>query len=71
MFTRNTEIHSHETRQSDQFHLSLIRMKIGKTNIRYKGAIIWNDILKRGITVNVSEYVFMKDLKHIILDGLL
>ena len=69
MFTRNTEIHSHETRQSDQFHLPLIRKEIGKTNIRYKGAIIWNDIMKSGISVNDSEYVFIKDLKQIILDG--
>ena len=71
MFTRNTEIHSHETRQSDQFHLPLIRKEIGKTNIRYKGAIIWNGIMTSGIRVNDSEYLFIDDFKHIILDGLL
>ena len=71
MFTRNAEIYSHETRQSDQFHLPLIRKEIGKTNIRYKGAKIWNDIMKNGVRVNDSEYVLIKDLKHIILDGLL
>ena len=71
MFTRNKEIHTHETRQSDHFHIPLTRKEIGKANIRYKGAIIWNDIMKSSIRVNESEYVFIKDLRYMILNGML
>ena len=71
MFTRNTEIYSHETRQSDHFHIPLIQKEIGKANIGYKGAIIWSDIMKSSIRVNESEYVFIKDLRYMILNGML
>ena len=49
----------------------MIRKEIGKANIRYKGAIIWNDIMKSSIRVNESEYVFIKDLRYMILNGML
>ena len=71
MFTRNKEIHTHETRQSDHFHIPLVRKEIGKANIRYKGAIIRNDIMKSSIRVNESEYVFIKDFRYMILNGML
>ena len=71
MFTRSTEIHTHETRQSNHFHIPLTRKAIGKANIRYKGAIIWNDIMKNSIRVNESEYVFIKGLRYMILNGML
>ena len=70
MLTRNTEINSHETRQSDHTHIPLTRKENGKANIRYNGAIIWTHIMKSSIRVDESEYVFIKDLIYMILNGM-
>ena len=52
MFIKNRNIHTHETIQSDHFNIPLYHKNIGKTSIRYRGAVIWNNILKSGIRLN-------------------
>ena len=71
VFTRNTEILSLETRQSGPFNILLIRKDISKTGIRYKDVIIWTDITNNGVRADKSDYVVIKELEYIILDGLL
>ena len=46
IFTTNRNIHSHETRQSDHLSIPLYHKNLGKTSIRYRGAVIWNNVLK-------------------------
>ena len=71
MFAYNSSIHSHETRQSAHFHIPLIKKELSKSSINYRGAVIWNDILKCNVNTNCSEYVFCKDFKYKILRGVL
>ena len=69
MFITNRNIHTHETRQSDHFNIPLYHKNIGKISIRYRGAVIWNNILKSEITLNCSKIIFKKHLKTNISTG--
>ena len=62
-FKRNRDIHSHDTRQKDYFHIPPFKTKLGKANLRYNGASIWNVILKVGIDTKSSEFQFAKSLR--------
>ena len=70
-FQANSEVHSHFTRQCNYFHLPVVKSNRAKTNIRYRGAVIWNRILSCGIDPDISEAVFVKLLKQIIVNGVL
>ena len=41
-FIRNNDIHSHNTRTADHFHIPIVKSDLGKTGIKYRGAVIWN-----------------------------
>ena len=56
-FTTNANIHSYNTRQTLHFHLSNVRSDLGKKNIKYRGAKIWNRLLDLGINSETSEFV--------------
>ena len=56
--TSNASIHKYETRQTLHFHLPQVRSDLGKKNIRYCGAQIWNYLLDLGINSETSELIF-------------
>ena len=62
-FQRNQELHKYSTRIADHFHIPLVKSDLGKTGIRFRGAVFWNSILNDGINHEVSEAVFKKFLK--------
>ena len=70
-FQANSEVHSHFTRQSNYFHLPVVKSNRTKANIRYRGAVMWNRILSCGIDPDISEAVFVKLVKQIIVNGVL
>ena len=43
-------------------------INLGKFNIKYRGALIWNRILSLGINPCTSEAVFMKAIKRAVLN---
>ena len=57
--------------QCNYFHLPVVKRNRAKTNIRYRGAVIWNRILSCGIDPDISEAVFVKLVKQIIVNGVL
>ena len=61
-FVRNCDIHQHETRLAGHFHIPPVKLDLSKTGIKYKGAIIWNNILQEDVNLDVSEAVFKKIL---------
>ena len=67
-FTPNTDVHKYYTRQSTYFHIPVVKSDLSKFSIRYRGAMIWNEILKLGIDTCTSEMVFMKSVKSRIHD---
>ena len=44
---RNNDIHSHNTRTADNFHIPIVKTDLGKTAIEYRGAVIWNILIKK------------------------
>ena len=65
MFTGNTEVHSHSTRQSAHFHLPKCNTILLQSNIRYYGAVLWNSIpseIKELHTVNSFKYNYKRYL---------
>ena len=53
------------------FHIPIVKTDLGKTSIRYRGAVIWNILIKDGINVDVSEAVFKKFLRKLVNDGII
>ena len=62
-FTRNRDVHSHDTRQKDYFHNPPFKTKLRKASLRHNGASVWNMILRIGINTKSSEFQFAKSLK--------
>ena len=69
--TSNTSIHKYETRQARHFHLPQVRSDLGKNNIRYRGAQIWNYLLDLGINSETSESIFSKNMKYYLKNNML
>ena len=70
-FRFNSEIHNHFTRQCDNLHVPIVKSNLGKSNIRYRGVIIWNYIISKGVDLDLSEAVFAKMVKCIVDNGML
>ena len=66
VFTRNDNIHTHHTRQHDQFHVPIVRTEYMKRAISYKGTVIWNAVSKH-VSYDVSFLSFKIALKKYIL----
>ena len=71
LFAYNSSIHEHNTRQSTHLHVPLVKRDLSKTCLSYRGAVIWNDILKHNIKINESQYVFCRDVKDKLMQGVL
>ena len=69
MFVVNQTIKTKVTRQSKHYHIPLFHKNIGKTSIRYRGAVIWNNVLKSKMRLNESEISFVKQFKTQIMAG--
>ena len=63
LFTTNKNIHSHETRQSDHFNIPMYHKNIGKTSIGYRGAVIWNNVLKSGMQLSLKFHISAGSIK--------
>ena len=70
-FMRNNDIHYHNTRTADHFHIPIVKTDRGKTGIKYRGAVIWNILIKDGINVDVSEAVSKKFLRKLVNDKII
>ena len=69
MFTVNRAIHLHYTRQVNELHIPRVKTNLRKFSIKYRGAVIWNRVLKLNIPLNTSEPVFVKKLKQQVMNG--
>ena len=65
-FCVNNVIHSHYTRQYCSFHPPRFKSQLSKRFIRYKGSVLWNNIVTF-IDVNVKISTFKTNLKKYIL----
>ena len=66
IFQRNSEIHQHNTRQSEMLHMPKPKTEHGKRSFRYQGVNIWNDVFEN-LNVNIKIGTFKKNLKNYLL----
>ena len=62
----NHEVHSYDTWSVQHFHIPQIKTNLGKTGIKYRGDLLWNKILSKGMYPDTSECVFVKFIKTIV-----
>ena len=70
-FMYNSDVHKHNTRQQVLLNIPVVRTNLRKMSICFKGAIVWNSLRKLGLLSTLSEPVFSKKLKIIIMGNLL
>ena len=67
MFTLNSSVHDHFTRQSSHLHIPIPLINLTKMSIKYVGVIIWNEV-SRSMYLDCSIFTFRKNLKRMIID---
>ena len=68
IFTRNSEVHSYPTRQSNQYHPPLLRTSIAQKTVVFTGPKYWNEI-DQSLKLIPRLSPFKKRLKQIILES--
>ena len=71
LFIKNSDIHMHGTRTRGHYHIPLCRTNLGKSSLRYFGALLWNEVLNADINPNVGDLIFSRNLKTAICNNLL
>ena len=66
MFLKNQSVHKYPTRQSDKFHLPLLRTFKAKNTFIYEGPKFWNS-LDNVLKISPSLNIFKSKLKHFLL----
>ena len=67
-FTKNSDIHSYETRNANKYHLSNPKTSLAQKTIKHRGPDIWNS-LPDHITQCKSLNSFKYSLKNHILSS--
>ena len=72
-FPHIRDLHDHDTRQSarNELYFSGFKTPLSQRRFMYKAPFIWNNILRNNINVEMSEFCFLKTIKHSIKVGLL
>ena len=73
MFRLNRTVHNYGTRQKDLYDILSYRLDIVKNSIRYRGVIVWNQIMSRNdnLPLNCSIHSFQFHLRWCITSGIL
>ena len=62
-FVCNRDVYQYSTCQKEMLHVPQVKTNLGKQCIRYRGAVLWNAVIKLGISVETSEAIFVRTLK--------
>ena len=68
LFTGNSSIHDHFTRQSMHFHIPIPRLEIIRRSIYYQGPIIWNSLVD-GFDIKVRITTFKRHIKSYLIEN--
>ena len=73
MFRLNRTVHNYGTRQKDLYNIPSFRLDIVKNSIRYRGVIVWNQIMSHNdnFPLNCSIHSFKFHLRRGITNGIL
>ena len=68
LFTKNINVHDHNTRQATQFHVPIARTNYMSRAISVKGVSIWNKLSRR-VNHDCSYLSFKISLKKFIINN--
>ena len=69
-FTRFSDVHSIDTRQApNHYQIPKVRTEYRKLSISFRGPSIWNNIMKKNISPDVTLITFKYHLKGLLLSG--
>ena len=63
IFAYNSSIHAYDTRQADHFNVPMVKRELSRSNICYRGTVIWNDVMKCNVKTTENDNVFCRDFK--------
>ena len=66
MFIQNNTIHSHNTRQDNNIHVSAFRSRLSQQTIRFTGTKLWNFVYTK-LKTNISLSSYKHNLKEYIV----
>ena len=58
-FQQKCDVH-HYAKRTAHYHIPQVKTDSAKSDIRYRGTVVWNAILSGNTNTNVSEAVFEK-----------
>ena len=64
---KNSDIHEHNTRQSDQFHSHTTKTFLGEQSINHKISTVWNNLQDHLPSIHINKSNFNKKIKHFLL----
>ena len=67
LFSKNDEIHEHNTRQKNDFHPPKPKSNLYKKTIAYKGVIVWK-FVRKNIDIDCSFICFKCRVKKMYLN---
>ena len=67
--SKNTDIHLHDARQRGHYHIPLCRTNLGKSSLRYFGAVLSNKVLNADFNTDVSGLIFSRNVKTVICNN--
>ena len=71
-FTRTRDIHDYDTRQvSKYYHVPIVRTVYCELSIRFRGPSIWNNIMQKKVSPDVTLFTFKLKLKELLLNGVI
>ena len=68
VFQRNSDVHYHDTRQSQFLHLPKPKTEMGKRSFCYQAVLVWNTA-HRNLKINVKIGTFKKHFKKYLLEN--
>ena len=58
------DVFNYLTRQTDHYHLPIFHTDLGRSSIRYYGAVLWNNIIFSDVSYECTGYLLCKKIKH-------
>ena len=63
MFTRNSDVHSHNTRQRNLMRVPLYTSELGQNSFKYQAVKIWN-LIRQNMDIDIKISTFKLHLKR-------
>jgi hypothetical protein len=67
LYTKNKDLHTYNTRHSEDFHINTCKTTLAYNTIKVQGALLWNN-LDPSLKLIYSSHAFKNTFKHTLID---